>query len=136
MFPVKPINEFNAIIHKEVPTACLKLNRKNDINTGTIIKPPPAPTKPVINPMIIPSVITKGTPNGLLENSSYFISLIRFGFLFLIMLYDEANISSENTNMISVCLESSIPNKCNSSGMAGITNFLTQKTVIREAMAN
>ena len=47
---LNPIIELNVIISKEVATACLIVNRANKTNAGTIIKPPPAPTKPVRSP--------------------------------------------------------------------------------------
>ena len=73
MLPVNPISELIAMMHNEVPIAFLKLKRKKKIKTGTMINPPPAPTKPVIKPTHTPNKITKGKPNGDLENSSHLI---------------------------------------------------------------
>ena len=47
---LKPIIELNVMIINEVATACLIVNRANNTKAGTIIKPPPAPTKPVRSP--------------------------------------------------------------------------------------
>ena len=50
--PIKPTNEFIAIINKEVPTAFFMGNLTNKISEGIIKKPPPAPTNPMIIPII------------------------------------------------------------------------------------
>ena len=44
---LNPIIELNVMIINEVATACFIVNRANNTNAGTIIKPPPAPTKPL-----------------------------------------------------------------------------------------
>lgn len=53
--PAKPINDFAAMITKEVPTASFIGSFDNSTNAGMIKKPPPAPTKPVNTPTTIPS---------------------------------------------------------------------------------
>ena len=52
--PEKPINEFIAIIIKDVPTAFFISKPAQSTNAGTYRNPPPAPIKPVIVPIIIP----------------------------------------------------------------------------------
>ena len=58
--PVKPINDFAAIINNEVPTAIFIGSLLNITKAGMIKKPPPAPTKPVKTPTTAPSKIIKG----------------------------------------------------------------------------
>ena len=48
------ISELNVIIIKEVATACLIVILANTTNAGTMINPPPAPTKPVKTPTPTP----------------------------------------------------------------------------------
>lgn len=93
------------MMHKEVPIAFLNFKRRKKIKTGTIIKPPPAPTNPVITPTTIPSRITKGKPKGLRANSSHFTSLVLFGFLLRIMLSEELRIRTANRTIISASFE-------------------------------
>ena len=52
---IKPIKDFKDIIASEVAIACFILSFVKITNTGIIIKPPPAPTSPVINPIKDPS---------------------------------------------------------------------------------
>ena len=53
--PVKPINDFAAIINKEVPTAFFIGKFANNTNAGMIRNPQPAPTRPVNTPTKAPS---------------------------------------------------------------------------------
>ncbi len=46
----KPNRALTVIITKEVATACLILRLAKITNAGTIMNPPPAPTKPVNTP--------------------------------------------------------------------------------------
>ena len=54
----KPIKELKEIMTKEVPIAIFIGIFKRLTNAGMIIKPPPAPTNPLMKP-IIPPKITK-----------------------------------------------------------------------------
>ena len=58
-FPVKPTSELSAIMQSGVPMDFLTGTLKKNNKTGTMIKPPPEPTKPVKNPTIMASKITK-----------------------------------------------------------------------------
>ena len=49
------VKDFKDIIASEVAIACFILSFVKITNTGIIIKPPPAPTSPVINPIKDPS---------------------------------------------------------------------------------
>ena len=49
-----PIDELNAMIAKEVPTAFFIGNFAKTTNAGIIKNPPPAPTKPTNVPTITP----------------------------------------------------------------------------------
>ena len=53
--PKNPINDFAAIITKDVPTASFIGNLDKRTNAGIIKNPPPAPTNPVTIPTIAPS---------------------------------------------------------------------------------
>ena len=73
--PINPINDLIAIITKEVAIALFMLSLLKRTRTGIIIKPPPAPTSPVINPTTVPSIR--------INNLSYFnplLSLLHFVF--------------------------------------------------------
>ena len=50
--PKNPISEFIAMMKSEVPTAFFIGNLANKSNDGIIKKPPPAPTNPIIIPMV------------------------------------------------------------------------------------
>ena len=50
--PINPINEFIAIMNNEVPMAFFMGKLANKTKDGIIKNPPPAPTKPMISPMI------------------------------------------------------------------------------------
>jgi hypothetical protein len=52
MSPINPISEFIAIINSDVPTAFFIGSLANNTNDGIIKKPPPAPTNPIITPII------------------------------------------------------------------------------------
>ena len=52
--PKNPIIEFIDMITNDVPTARFMVNPAQSTNAGTYKKPPPAPIKPVIMPIIIP----------------------------------------------------------------------------------
>ena len=52
--PVKPINEFSAIINNEVPTASFMGNPTKRTSVGISKKPPPAPNTPVAIPTATP----------------------------------------------------------------------------------
>lgn len=56
--PKNPNKEFIAIIKREVPTAFFIGNPANNTKIGTMIKPPPAPIKPVTKPVIRPKIST------------------------------------------------------------------------------
>jgi hypothetical protein len=56
--PKNPMSEFMAMMKSEVPTAFFMGNFANKTNDGIIKKPPPAPT----NPMMIPIVNVQKTP--------------------------------------------------------------------------
>lgn len=49
----KPVKALMAIMYKEVPIAVLISRRKKNIRAGTMRKPPPAPSNPVISPVTI-----------------------------------------------------------------------------------
>ncbi len=57
--PRKPKSEFIAMMNKEVAAAFFIGKFANKTKIGTIIKPPPAPTKPVINPVKAPKTKSK-----------------------------------------------------------------------------
>ena len=57
------MRELHVMIIKEVATACLIDNLAKSTKAGTIIKPPPAPTKPVRSP----------TPNPMSSNKRSFL---------------------------------------------------------------
>ena len=50
--PKNPISEFMAMMKREVPTAFFIGNLANKSNDGIIKKPPPAPTNPIMIPMV------------------------------------------------------------------------------------
>ena len=50
--PINPTNEFIAIMNREVPTAFRIGNLANKINDGIIKNPPPAPTNPIMIPIV------------------------------------------------------------------------------------
>ena len=53
--PINPINDFAAIMNKEVPTANFMGILAKITSAGIIRNPPPAPTKPVSTPTKVPS---------------------------------------------------------------------------------
>ena len=55
--PKKPIKEFIAIINNEVAAAFLIGSFARNNKIGTIMKPPPAPTRPVTIPVKTPKEI-------------------------------------------------------------------------------
>ena len=53
--PVNPNSDFAAIINKEVPTACFIGSLLKMTKAGMIKNQPPAPTRPVNKPTMVPS---------------------------------------------------------------------------------
>ena len=51
-----PVNAVNVIMNTLVPTAVLSSYPKTEVKIRSIIIPPPAPTKPHINPIKTPQI--------------------------------------------------------------------------------
>ena len=55
----KPNSALQVMITKDVATACFILRPAKKTSAGTIINPPPAPTKPVSTPTTVPVINNK-----------------------------------------------------------------------------
>ena len=53
---IDPVNAVNAMINTLVPTAVFNSYPSTEVRIRSIIMPPPAPTKPQINPMRTPHI--------------------------------------------------------------------------------
>ena len=114
-----------AIMKREVPTAFFIGSPAKNIKIGMIIKPPPAPTKPVINPVKSPKII----------NNIKFVPLLPLA-VFLsvtlvsrIIVMDAINIRRAKKTIIAISLvKVKLPMVKIFSGIAGTIYFLVLNT--------
>ena len=125
-FPTKPISELTVIMINEVPTAFFMGSPAVYIKAGTIRKPPPAPTKPVINP----------TPMAMKMNFQLVLRVEVFRLLSplcLIIFIEAINMMMENKIMMAISLVIATKNSVPIfSGMAGRSVWRVMKTATVE----
>ncbi len=127
--PAKPNKEFIAMMIREVPTAFFIGNFTRKISAGINRKPPPAPSRPVTKPMLMP--YPRSLKNLIQSEHSFSGSALPVS---RIMLMEAINMSIPKRTIVrkdSVTVK--VPIVIISLGIIGISNFRVAKTVTTEA---
>ena len=126
--PKNPMSEFMAMMKREVPTAFFMGNFANKTNDGIIKKPPPAPTNPMIIPIV--NVWISNVNNEKLPT----VSSVVF-FFFNIEIAAKTIIHAKNTIKKSLLVTKN-GSSIRGEGISGTINRLVKYTAIKEGIAN
>lgn len=128
--PKKPINDFTPIISNEVPIAFLIGIFAYSTNIGIMIKPPPAPTKPVAAPSNKPS---KDTKIAFIRETVSSEILLTLDFLMIERAANSINTEKNNIKKRSLEMTTS-PNSIMVSGNAGNRYLRLKNTEIMDGI--